>query len=43
MYLRIAGKDGIQISTNDNGFNISKIYMGATVTLNEIAVYVVLC
>jgi hypothetical protein len=31
----------MQISTNDICFNISKIFMGATVTLNEIAVYVV--
>jgi hypothetical protein len=34
-------KDVALISTYSNGYNISKISMGATVTLNEIAIYVV--
>ena len=39
--LRMVVKDVALISTNSNGYNISKISMGAPVTLNEIAIYVV--
>jgi hypothetical protein len=39
----MVGKGDTLISTNDNHYNISKISIGAPVTLNVIAVYSVKC